>query len=187
MAQPVSSGAIPFGGGLCAGRSSATQSSAGNGSHLQRGRCADRAVAARRAAHHYKLHRSPIAYAARRIRRGRGSAQRLGPGPGEPVAEVHSAAARAARHHHPRAFVRRRFDWASRARAGARIWRGRGEAGRVLTRARDSVLSMKQVTRSVPGAVATGEWRTLVLNRSFVAALLLLARVNPVATAPGTD
>src|SRR6184192_2863456 len=54
--------------------------------------------------------------------------------------------------------------------------------------------------RSVPGAdrgpragsprgvvVATGYRRNLVRNRSFVAAALLLARVNPVAIAPGTD
>ena len=41
--------------------------------------------------------------------------------------------------------------------------------------------------RSVPGAVATGYGRNLARNRSFVAASLLRAGVNPVATAPGTD
>ena len=128
------SGAIPFGGGLCAGRSVAAQGGAGNGAHLQGSRRVDRAVAARRAAHHHELHRSSIAHATRRVRRGLGSAQRLGPGPGESAAEVHSAASRAARHHDPRPAVRRRFDRASWAGARASIWRGRERPAGFCTR-----------------------------------------------------
>ena len=105
LAQSVSPGAIPLGGGLRAGRPVAAEGGAGDGAHLQRSRRVDGAVTARRTAHHHEFHRPSIAHAARGICAGVGSAERLGPRPGEPAAEVHSATASAARDHTDRSAV----------------------------------------------------------------------------------
>ena len=59
---------------------------------------------------------------------GVGSAQRLGAGSGEPAAEVHPAAARAARHHARRPAVRRRATRAGGDGAGAGVRRVEGKA-----------------------------------------------------------
>ena len=64
--------------------------------------------------------------------RGLGSAERLGARSGESAAEVHSAAARAARDHARRPAVRRRVARAGGDGAGAGVRRRGGEAGGVL-------------------------------------------------------
>src|SRR5262249_17565552 len=75
MAQFISAGAISFRGRFRAGRSVPEQGGCVKGPNNQNGRPVDRAIATRRAAHHYQLHRSPVAHAARRVRRGLGSAK----------------------------------------------------------------------------------------------------------------
>ena len=73
--------------------------------------------------------------------RGVGGAERLGARSGEPAAEVHSAAAGAARRHADRPAVRRGHARAGRDRAGAGVRSGRRAAGGILgsTKASESV------------------------------------------------
>ena len=78
----------------------------------------------------YEFHRASVAHAARGIRASVGGAQRLGARSGEPAAQVHAAASRAARHDADRTLVRRRDDHARRRGDGAGVQRrGRAAAG----------------------------------------------------------